>query len=110
MIERAAFDQFVADVGVETARELIAMFIDEGQRYLVMVHDELASGNLTDLERTAHSLKSMCMTYGAEQMGEAARLLEIAIRDRRRDEFQVLLETLNALAEPTFAAIQDACP
>ena len=110
MIERAVFDQFVTDVGVETARDLIAMFIDEGQRYLVLVHDTMISGDLTELERTAHSLKSMCQTYGAEKMGEAARLLEMAVRDRRRAEFQGLLEELKALAEPTFSALKDASP
>lgn len=78
-------DNTIADlirsVGPETARDLYSFFLEESRDRLHRMEDQLATDALVDLAREAHSLKSAAATYGADDLAELARAVELACGD-----------------------------
>ncbi len=62
--------------GAEFVAELAGTFLEEGPRMLGELRAALSSGDTETFRRTAHSLKSNCLTFGALGMGAMARELE----------------------------------
>jgi len=74
-IDTATFNSFLATVG-EMAAELIALFFDQAVDLQTRIQQALASQNLTELERAAHTFKSVSATVGALTLSTHCRELE----------------------------------
>ena len=71
--------QLVADVGKDTAQRLLGVFEKGSLKHLDAVQDYFENGGeLQELRRHAHSLKGLCLTYGALDGGKAAEVLQDA--------------------------------
>ena len=60
----------------ELLREVVELFLDDYPQALEKIRVAVASGDQTDLERHAHSLKGSVSTFGAKDAFEAAFTLE----------------------------------
>lgn len=78
-LDLAALEDLVTDTGLEMAQRLLRVFLDDAaqqvERALVAAEgsDHTAIGNI------AHSLKSSAATFGAPQLAQAARELELEV-------------------------------
>jgi HPt (histidine-containing phosphotransfer) domain-containing protein len=81
-IDPAAFDRLVEMTGGdrEFVDELVDTYLSDGTDQVAAMHAALAAGDLSGLERAAHSLKSGSATVGAIALGERCRSLEEAAR------------------------------
>jgi len=76
-------------------RELIAMFIADGEGYLDDIHAALQRGDRPALQRAAHTLKGVLATFCAEPAGELAARLEHAAREQSPDQLAILCSALD---------------
>ena len=70
--------QLASDVGTDTALKLLQLFQTDTQKRLNRVDAEIQSGDtidISDLRLQAHSLKGLCLTYGATDGARAAQAL-----------------------------------
>lgn len=83
MPDLATIKQLADDVGAETALRLMGIFKTDAETRLQAVRDYLEGGldgsvELKDLRIHAHSLKGLCLTYGAPDGAQAALELQDA--------------------------------
>ncbi len=104
MLDQDVIDQLVRDVGDETAKELIALFIDEARQRVRCIGALTGAEDCEELARQAHALKSTSMTYGARELGQIAKDLEQTGRDGITD--QSLIDKVARSAERGLAALE----
>jgi len=73
-IDRSTLDRFVDELGVDMAREIIAVFLRDTQARLAVMPDLL--GDRPRLSREAHSLKSAAATLGLSGLAKRAARIE----------------------------------
>ncbi len=76
-IDRGVFAELQANVGAEFVIELVETFAQEAPTLIDAMRAALGSGDLTAFRRTAHALKSNSNAFGATQLSELARGLEL---------------------------------
>jgi HPt (histidine-containing phosphotransfer) domain-containing protein len=76
-IDIATYRALEEAAGAEFVAELVGTFLDEAPRMSAQLDAALASGDQETFRRTAHSLKSNSMTFGALALGALARHLEL---------------------------------
>jgi HPt (histidine-containing phosphotransfer) domain-containing protein len=76
-IDAAAFGELEASAGAEFARELITTFLEEAPTMLAELRAAFAAGKADVFRRSAHSLKSNSLTFGAQVLAAQARELEL---------------------------------
>ncbi|MBL4691819.1 MAG: Hpt domain-containing protein [Magnetovibrio sp.] len=93
----SCIEQLVEDVGLESAQRLIGMFRDDVADRIKFIEGFVDNnmGDLKELHRHAHTLKGMCMTYGALKGAEAANELQEICEVN--DEALILEKSLAAL-------------
>ena len=84
-IDPVTFEALQQTAGAEFVGELVDTFLEEVPSMLVELRDALAAGNAEQFRRTAHSLKSNCLTFGATKLGAMARELELGGLDPVRN-------------------------
>ena len=77
IIDPATFAALGEMAGPEFVCELVGTFFEEAPRMLAELRDAHANGDVEAFRRTAHSFKSNSNTFGATQLGTAARELEL---------------------------------
>jgi HPt (histidine-containing phosphotransfer) domain-containing protein len=60
---------------------IVALFINELPQRLALMHAALAAANMEQLRILAHQLKGAAGGYGFPKLGEAAALVDQAIKD-----------------------------
>ena len=80
-IDAATFRALQDSTGVDFVRELVATFLEELPGMLGELHAALDRGDEETFRRTAHSLKSNSLTFGARALGATARDLEVRAAD-----------------------------
>ncbi len=63
--------------GTEFVTELVDTFLEEAPRMLAELHAAYTKGDAETFRRAAHSLKSNSNTFGAMQLGNHAKALEL---------------------------------
>ncbi len=102
LIDMSAFDQFVAMWGDEAGdviQEIVGIFLENAPQLLGGMQGALEAGNMRDLQRLAHTIKSNSATVGAHSLAQVAQELEDAAKEGRREDAAVL-----------FREIQDTFP
>jgi HPt (histidine-containing phosphotransfer) domain-containing protein len=92
-LDRSTLDRFVDEMGVDMARDIIAVFLRDTQARLALMPDLL--GDRTRLSREAHSLKSAAATLGLNALATRAATVE---RDANSLGSTDLLEALRGMA------------
>jgi HPt (histidine-containing phosphotransfer) domain-containing protein len=77
VIDASAFAELEASAGAEFARELITTFLEEAPAMLAELRAAFAAGKADVFRRSAHSLKSNSLTFGAHALAAQARELEL---------------------------------
>src|SRR5258708_4835946 len=95
-IDMPTFESLQQTAGVEFVKELVDTFLEEAPPMLSDMRDALAAGNAERFRRSAHSLKSNSLTFGATKLGAMARELELGGLDPVR---RASAQPLDALAQ-----------
>ena len=77
LIDRATFSELQDNAGAEFVAELVDTFGEEAPPLIAELREALAAGAADRFRRAAHSLKSNSNTFGATQLAELARTLEL---------------------------------
>ena len=75
-IDRAIFTELQETTGTEFTAELVDAFLDEAPQLLEQLTAALTAGQANNFRRTAHSLKTNALTFGALTLAAQARELE----------------------------------
>lgn len=95
--------QLEKDVGNELLPELVALFISDSTETLVRLQSALQAHDAGALVLLAHTLKSVCATYGATRCHHEARALEMAARSA---EWSVMTQGVSQLLASLPATMQ----
>jgi histidine phosphotransfer protein HptB len=77
VIDPATFAELQDTAGPEFVAELVGTFFEEAPQMLAELRAAQAAGAADAFRRAAHSIKSNSLTFGALQLGEMARALEL---------------------------------
>jgi HPt (histidine-containing phosphotransfer) domain-containing protein len=78
------------------AREIIALFLQEYPKLLEDIRQAIAQRNASWLERAAHTLKGSVGDIAAPEAFEAARLLEQKAKEKKFEDADAALVSLEA--------------
>jgi CheY-like chemotaxis protein len=86
VLDPKALERLRAGLGKQADRMLpglIDRFYQDGERLLMQARQALGQGQVEDLRRASHSLKSTSATFGAMALSAVARQMEHSARDGR---------------------------
>jgi len=95
-INLATFTELQDAVGAEFATELVETFLEEAPAMLAELRNALANGDADAYRRAAHSLKSNSLTFGAVELGNLARDVELGGLDADPAHDAAVLDALDA--------------
>ncbi len=98
------------EVEPELFLTVLGMFRDATATYAAEIADKLASGELQEARRHAHSLKGEAATVGAVTLSAAAAALEKAIVNGESQRYPELQEQVRQLSEQARIALLDLPP
>lgn len=104
MLDEDVIRQFFQDVGRETAKELIDLFIEEAEDRVRRIGSLTGPDSILEMAREAHSLKSTALTYGVSGLGEEAKILEMASKQGSVDP--ALVDNVTESAEKGLRALR----
>lgn len=94
VINRATFDGLKQMVGPDFIGELVTTFFDDAPRMMEELRASLASNDVETFRRAAHSMKTNAATFGATELAELAKALEMLGRGNNLREVGNLLDVL----------------
>lgn len=77
-IDRSAFAELQDAMGSDFVEELVTTFLDEAPGILTELKRAAEMGEQNTLRRAAHSLKTNANIFGAHELAELARQMEIS--------------------------------
>jgi HPt (histidine-containing phosphotransfer) domain-containing protein len=77
-VDAATFRALQDTAGAEFVGDLLGTFREEAPRMLSALRSAFAAGDAEGFRRTAHSLKSNALTFGATELASLARALELS--------------------------------
>src|SRR5215510_10114804 len=86
VIDRAIFEELKQMSGADFINELIDTFLEDVPKMIEEIKSALATNNVDVFRRAAHSLKSNAMTFGATQLSELAKELEMLGKEKKLHE------------------------
>ena len=105
MPDETTIKQLAEDVGADTALRLMGIFKSDADTRLQAVRDYLdGTGEMKDLRIHAHSLKGLCLTYGAPDGAQAALELQDACDDGDPAQIEAKARALLDVAPDDVAA------
>ena len=81
IIDRSVLDELSESVGEDFVGELIDTFIEEAPGMFHEMQQAFSAGDVDSFRRAAHSLKTNAATFGATELAEKAKELEIMARE-----------------------------
>ncbi|TMA24491.1 MAG: Hpt domain-containing protein [Deltaproteobacteria bacterium] len=76
-------------------RRVFAKFDASSSKLLAQIEAALADDDAAGLGQAVHTLKSSSAQLGADALAQHCAQLEQALRDRRRDDFEWLVESIS---------------
>ncbi len=110
VIDQNVYDNLKQQVGADFIGELVTTFLEDGPRMLEELRTSLAAKDSETFTRAAHSMKSNAATFGATDVAELAKALEMLGRIKNLGEVGNLLEVLNEAYEHAAAALKGMLP
>jgi|SRR6185437_6542610 len=106
-IDRATYQALVDTTGEEFVGELVDTFLAEAPTMLDDMRDALSRGDADRFRRAAHSLKSNANTFGALELAELAKAMELGGLDRVRAAAGTPIDEVSAEYARAAAALKD---
>lgn len=85
VIHKATFEELKSLSGADFINELIDAFLDDAPTMIQSMQSALKTKDTDTFRRNAHSLKSNAYTFGATELGELAKELELMARENNLD-------------------------
>ena len=98
VLDMAIVNRLVADLGAQTAFNLVAGFVDEMIARTDRIAQAAARGDCRAVQHEAHALKSTAGTYGAREVARAAEEIEVLCRGNHVAATERLAGTLPSLS------------
>ena len=102
VIEKTTFAELKQMSGAEFINELVDTFLEDAPKLIEEIKTALKANNADSFRRAAHSMKSNAATFGASQLAELAKELEMLGKENKLHETG---NRLRALEE----AVESAC-
>jgi len=100
------FRRAMGDKGSQMVTELVQVFLEDAPQLLETLRSALATGDLEEAQRTAHTLKGTSATLGATRLSELSAKLEVSIRTDQFENLQTMLSRVEAEYERVKPALQ----
>jgi hypothetical protein len=94
IMDRSVYDELVEEIGDESTREMLDVFLEETVARLALLNRLACSNDRLQIEREAHSLKSTSRAFGLKQLSALARTLEVAAFGMSDAEFRLTLDQI----------------
>lgn len=78
LLNSSCLQQMLRDTGHELLPVLLELFVTESMKHLAMIEAACEADDLAAIKLQAHTLKSVCATYGALLAHRQAESLELA--------------------------------
>ena len=102
VIDKTTFAELKQMSGAEFINELVDTFLEDAPKLIEEISSALKANNADSFRRAAHSMKSNAATFGASQLAELAKELEMLGKENKLHETG---NRLRALEE----AVESAC-
>jgi len=106
-IDRSVFSELQATMGADFVEELVDTFLDEAPGMLSDIKEAAAMGAHDRFRRAAHSIKSNAAIFGATDLTELARQLEITGLEADQDTSNAKLAALDAAYSRAAATLKE---
>jgi HPt (histidine-containing phosphotransfer) domain-containing protein len=87
--------------------ELIEQFLGDSPALVASARTGLEAGDADEVRRAAHTLKSNAATFGANELADRARTLEMAAKDGRLEDAPAMLEAISIELEHVHTALRE---
>ena len=85
VIHKATFEELNSLSGADFINELIDAFLDDAPTMIQSMQSALETKDTDTFRRNTHSLKSNAYTFGATELGELAKELELLAKENNLD-------------------------
>ena len=104
MINCSTIEQLKSDVGNELAVELLKTFINESKKTVEIL---VNTKDVSEIEISAHSLKSSAYSFGAISLGGTCNSIESLVKvEHTPQQLDLLLKTAEQQSTETFKELE----
>jgi CheY-like chemotaxis protein/HPt (histidine-containing phosphotransfer) domain-containing protein len=96
VLDRAAFDAFAEDIGLDGVKETLEVYLADTVDRLALLRRLSCDTDRAKIKVEAHTLKGSSSTFGLTQLVALARTLEHAAHDIAPDDYRDLLDRIDA--------------
>ena len=107
LIDINAAEKLVADIGIEAYQDIAEMFEQECRKCIETINAEYNELNFDEVAKTSHAILSSARSLGAEKLGQHLKSLEQASITASTSEMNVLISTLDLLADESLTALDE---
>ena len=106
VVDQSVFEDLKQMVGEDFIGELLDTFLEDAPQLIAALGKAFESGDADAFRRSAHSLKSNAASFGAKELSEQAKALELLGREGRLDHVADQLKALSAAYEKVEQALK----
>jgi HPt (histidine-containing phosphotransfer) domain-containing protein len=110
VLDPSALERLEAWGGAALVARMIDLFLDLGEDRLEQIRSGTRDGEVEQVERAAHSLKSSAANLGAQRLRAAAAALEAAAIAREHEDIERLSAALPDAYAETVTQLKQARP
>jgi HPt (histidine-containing phosphotransfer) domain-containing protein len=106
-VDAAVLDRLAESMGGDDAfvAELIEQFVTDSPALVAAARNGLVAGDAEEVRRAAHTLKSNAATFGANELADRSRSLEMAAKDGELGGGEAYLDAVAEELERVHAAL-----
>lgn len=86
IIDQTTFEELKQISGEDFINELIDTFLEDAPNMIAEIKSALANNDADTFRRAAHSMKSNAATFGANELADLAKELEMLGKDNKLNE------------------------
>jgi HPt (histidine-containing phosphotransfer) domain-containing protein len=105
-LDPAVLAELAETTGADFVADLVTAFLDEAPAMLAELREAAAANDADGFRRAAHSIKSNANVFGATELAELARRMELGGLDDARQDLAAL-ETASARALSALGDLRD---
>lgn len=106
LLDEKVVEQLLEDTGEEIFQRVLELFISETERRICQVQKATLIDDVEQIEKEAHAIKSSAASVGAVRLGERAKALEAACRQRESHRVSELVAEVGALSAASLDALK----
>ena len=107
LIDQSTFSSLVESMGEDFIHELVAAYLEDTPLQLNRLRQALQEGDADAFRRSAHTIKSTSLNFGAQLLADQARALEETGRSETLDGSLDRIEELGATFEQVLSELKE---